>query len=133
METPPLEVVCALIINENGKLLACRRGPNTSLPGKWEFPGGKVEINETPESALKREIQEELEIFISIRATLDTVTHHYPHFTIALSPFLCQIIDSQPPKCIEHAEIRWVNLSELSSLEWAEADLPIIEQYKRLL
>ena len=133
MKTPPLEVVCALIINKNGQLLACRRGPHSSLPGKWEFPGGKIEIDETPEAALKREIHEELDISISIQTVLDTVTHHYPDFTIALSPFLCQIKDSQSPKCIEHAELRWINPSEANSLDWAEADLPIIEQYKKLL
>ncbi|MGJ8656289.1 MAG: (deoxy)nucleoside triphosphate pyrophosphohydrolase [Akkermansiaceae bacterium] len=128
----PLEVVCALIIDNNGKFLACQRGTNTSLAGKWEFPGGKIELGESKESALKREILEELEVSISILRPLKTITHQYPDFKIALSPFLCQINGSEQPTPIEHAQIRWVDLAEAVTLDWAEADLPIIEQFKHL-
>lgn len=129
----PLEVVCALIIHENGKFLACQRGNQSTLPDKWEFPGGKIEPGESKEDALKRELWEELEVRISIQKPLDTVNHQYPDFDIALSPFICKITSPQPPKPLEHKEIRWVTFSEASCLDWADADLPIIEQYKILL
>lgn len=128
----PLDVVCALIVNNHGKLLACQRGSGKSLAGKWEFPGGKIEPGETAEDALKREISEELEVSISIISRMKTVMHRHPDFEIALSPFLCEITDSSIPNPTEHAEIRWIDLTEAALLDWAEADISIINQYKKL-
>ena len=135
----PLEVVCAVIVNSEGKFLACQRAssPETSLAGKWEFPGGKVEPGETQETALKREISEELEVSISNLRVLQMVSHRYPDsnsdFDIHLSPFLCQINNSSTPTAVEHQELRWVDTVEALELDWAEADLPIREQLKKLL
>lgn len=125
-----LVVVCAVIVNTDGKFLACQRGASTSLPGKWEFPGGKIEPGESAEEALKREILEELEVNISILTPLEIVKHRYPEFEITLIPFLCKIINSGTPKPLEHSQIQWINLVEANDLDWAEADLPIIQQYK---
>jgi 8-oxo-dGTP diphosphatase len=126
----PLEVVCALIVNSAGKILACQRSSESSLAGKWEFPGGKIEPAESAQAALRREIIEELEVSISILRPLAIVKHRYPDFEIALSPFLCEIIGSEVPNAVEHSQIRWVNLDEANELDWAEADIPIIQQYK---
>ena len=127
----PLEVVCALIVNNAGKILACQRSAETSLAGKWEFPGGKIEPSESAEAALRREILEELEVSISILKPLAIVRHRYPDFEIALSPFLCVINGSELPNALEHSQIRWVNIAEANELEWADADLPILKQYKK--
>ncbi|MFT5904893.1 MAG: phosphoserine phosphatase [Cryomorphaceae bacterium] len=129
----PLEVVCALIVNSDGKFLACQRSSETSLAGKWEFPGGKIEPGESAQAALTREILEELEVNISILRPLSIVMHRYPGFEIALSPFLCEINDSEVPNALEHSQIRWVNLAESIDLEWSEADIPIIQQYEKLI
>ena len=129
----PLEVVCALIVNRDGRILACQRGVETSLAGKWEFPGGKIEPDESAEAALRREISEELEVSISILRPLEIVNHRYPSFEITLSPFLCEISASEVPNAVEHSQIRWVNLAQANELDWAEADIPILEQFKNSL
>jgi 8-oxo-dGTP diphosphatase len=131
----PLDVVCAIIVNSDGKLLACRRSSRSSLPGKWEFPGGKIELGESAETALKREISEELEVSISILKPLKAVNHLYPNFDfeIALSPFLCEINDSEIPNAVVHSQIRWVNITQAMELNWADADLRIIKQYENSL
>jgi 8-oxo-dGTP diphosphatase len=127
----PLEVVCALIVDRKGRILACQRNSEASLAGKWEFPGGKIEPRESAELALKREILEELEVTISILKPLSVVKHKYPGLEIELSPFLCEIIGAEAPNAVEHSQIRWVNLAEADEIDWAEADIPILKQYKK--
>ena len=131
----PLEVVCAVIVNHDGELLCCQRNSASSLAGKWEFPGGKIELNESAEEALKREIIEELEVRISILKPLEIVKHHYKNldFEIALSPYLCEIESSATPKAIEHAQLRWVHPANADELDWADADMKILHQYKNSL
>lgn len=127
----PLEVVCAVIINHDGKLLSCQRNTESLLAGKWEFPGGKIEPNESGQEALEREILEELEVMISILKPLEIVRHQYPNvdFEINLSPYLCEIRNSEVPKAIEHSQICWVQPTESLELDWADADKKILQQY----
>ncbi len=122
----PLHVVCAVIENNAKQILACQRSGNSANPGKWEFPGGKIEANESHAAALKREIYEELEIDINIISPLPTIHHSYPDFDIALHPYLCHIIGNSEPTPLEHADLRWLTPSESKSLDWAEADRPIL-------
>jgi 8-oxo-dGTP diphosphatase len=101
-----------------------------ALPLKWEFPGGKLELNELPEAALKREILEELGVEIEIGSALQVSEHSYDGVrTIRLIPFLASIIVGNEPKAHEHSEIRWVPNSELMQLDWAAADVPIVIEY----
>ena len=124
-----IEVVCALILR-NGCVLCAQRSEHMALPLKWEFPGGKLELNELPEAALKREILEELGVEIEIGSALQVSEHSYDGVrTIRLIPFLASIIDSNEPKAHEHSEIRWVPNSELMQLDWAAADVPIVLEY----
>ena len=126
-----IEVVCALILR-NGCVLCAQRSERMALPLKWEFPGGKLELNELPESALKREILEELGVEIEIGSALQVSEHSYDGVrTIRLIPFLASIIDDNEPKAHEHSEIRWVPNSELMQLDWAAADVPIVQQFVR--
>jgi 8-oxo-dGTP diphosphatase len=96
------------------------------LPLKWEFPGGKIEKGETAEECLIREIREELGIEIIIQNSLPFVEHHYDDFSIRLMPFICKI-NAGEIRLTEHAAFLWVERSELMEMDWAEADLPIME------
>lgn len=120
-----INVVCAVISDCEGRLLACRRSSEQSQPGKWEFPGGKIEVGEDAEDALVREISEELGCAIQVNSSLPVVEHRYPEFSIRLIPYFCQLEDGEIPQIMEHAEMRWVTLTECSGLDWAEADIPI--------
>lgn len=121
-----IEVACALII-KNNRVLVTQRSETMALPLKWEFPGGKVEVNETSKTCLKREIKEELDIEINITEKLNDNTHHYESFSIKLIPYLATI-QSGEIKLSEHKTYRFVKTGDLLNLDWAEADLPIVHQ-----
>jgi 8-oxo-dGTP diphosphatase len=99
-----------------------------SLPLKWEFPGGKIRSAESPEACLRRELNEELEIAVNVGEALSPATHRYPTFTVTLHPFRCAI-ESGTLTLHEHAAVRWLHPRELLALDWAEADLPVIDEY----
>jgi len=122
-----IDVSCAIILNQN-KVLVAQRNRNGKLPLKWEFPGGKVEKYETIKESLIREIKEELNIEIEIIESLSPVEHHYPDFSIRLHPFLCNF-KSGNLIVKEHEEIQWVEKSDLLNFDWAEADLPIVNEF----
>lgn len=123
-----IDVVAGLIIDHRGQLLACRRPEGKHLGGKWEFPGGKVEAGESAESALIRELQEELEITVAIDKALSPVVHDYGRGPIKLIPFTCTIAKGEP-QAHEHSELRWCPPSQLRGLDWADADLPILSEF----
>jgi len=121
-----IEVACAIII-KNKKILVTQRSEEMALPLKWEFPGGKVEVDETPKACLKREIKEELNIEINILEKLKNNTHNYESFSIKLIPYIATI-QSGEIKLSEHKTYRFVKTGDLLNLDWAEADLPIVQQ-----
>jgi 8-oxo-dGTP diphosphatase len=124
-------VVCA-IIEQDDLVLCALRSEQMSLPGKWEFPGGKLELNELAEDALIREIKEELNVSIEINEALPISDYSYVHEkVIRLIPFRCSIQNNKIPVAAEHAELRWVNKEDLLNLNWAEADVPIVLNYIR--
>jgi 8-oxo-dGTP diphosphatase len=122
-----IHVTCA-IIEQVGFILAAQRSAAMSLPLKWEFPGGKINDGESPQECLRREIAEEMGVSINVERALPPHTHNYPSFTVTLYPFICAI-DSGKIILHEHAAIAWLTPEELPSLDWAEADLPVIETY----
>lgn len=122
-----LHVACALI-EQDGLLLAAQRSSKTTIPLKWEFPGGKIEAGESPEECLHRELQEEMAIQVVIDRSLPPSTHHYADFTVTLYPFCCQL-QSCEIVLHEHIAIRWALPAELLTFDWAEADLPILKEY----
>ena len=109
-------------------MLATQRSATMSLPFKWEFPGGKIEPGESPEDCLRRELVEELGLLVNVGSALPPHTYHYDTFTVTLYPFICSI-DSGALILHEHAAVTWLPSEELHALDWAEADLPIIEAY----
>ncbi|MDW7773769.1 MAG: (deoxy)nucleoside triphosphate pyrophosphohydrolase [Desulfobulbaceae bacterium] len=126
-----IHVTCA-IIEKNGLVMAAQRSSDMSLPLKWEFPGGKIRPNEDKEDCLYREISEELGIQISTSKPLEPATHDYPTFTITLYPFICSIIAGEM-KLHEHAAVTWLPPERLKTLDWADADLPVLAAYCRQL
>jgi 8-oxo-dGTP diphosphatase len=126
---PCIDVACA-IIERDGRILAAQRGRSMGMPLKWEFPGGKIEAGETPEACLKRELAEEMGIEIAVRRAMPLHTHRYPAFTITLYPFVCAIASGEIA-LNEHQAIAWVTTDELRTLDWLEADAPIIEAYRK--
>lgn len=120
-----IEVVGAVLINED-RVFAAKRGPGKSMAGYWEFPGGKVEADETPEEALARELREELKVDVTVGEFIVTATHEAGTAVIELSTYLCTIIEGVPV-LTEHEEFRWLPVSELSDVEWAPADIPTVE------
>ncbi len=119
-----INVVCAVILDGDGRVLVCQRPEGKALAGKWEFPGGKIEPDEKPEAALCREIVEELGCTIEVGGAMAEVEYHYDDFSIRLQPYRARIL-AGAPVAIEHAQLRWLSLAECASLEWAEADVPI--------
>ncbi len=130
MNTKPITVVCAIIVHDN-KILAVQRGKNMSLPLKWEFPGGKIEPNETEHDCIKREIREELNIEIEVKNRLTPSYFEYPNITIELIPYLAQYLSGEIVLA-EHKGYQFLSTSELNNLDWAEADLPILKELQSL-
>jgi len=127
-----IPVVCAIIEN-NAKILCAQRSSSMSLALKWEFPGGKIEDYEDPEVALIREIEEELGIVVSIKKALNPSEYSYsPGKVVRLIPFICEVENAEQVVAKEHSQIRWLSKDKMSELDWAAADIPIVEEYIRL-
>lgn len=122
------EVVCGVIRDKEGKVLVCRRAADRHLGGLWEFPGGKVEEGEDTREALARELSEELGIVVKVGDRFDAVVEWTDEVVrIRLSGFLCEILEGKAEP-LEHEEIRWCEHGELPGLDWAKADLPILDE-----
>jgi 8-oxo-dGTP diphosphatase len=127
-----IDVTCALIIDSERRLLATQRSAIMSLPLKWELPGGKIEPDETPEQCLIREIKEELNIEIEIVKSLAPNIHNYPFITVKLIPFISKCTNGEI-ELKEHADFKWLTTNELLDLDWADADIPILNNYLNYL
>jgi len=125
-----LHVSCA-IIRQEGLTLAVQRNAGMSLPFKWEFPGGKIKKNETPEKCLKRELMEELALEVQVGEALEPMTHAYRKFTVILYPFICALRSGEIV-LHEHAAFAWLTPSGLPELDWAEADRPVVDAYLKM-
>ena len=117
--------VVAAIIRDNQKILITQRFDNVHLPGLWEFPGGKVEPDESLTAALEREIREELGVTILVGDEFFSVVHDYTPKSVRLHFFNCSIIDGEPHP-LEVADMRWVRPEELGQFEFPPADADLI-------
>ena len=129
-----VKVVAAVICDsfENtSKIFATARGYG-EFKGQWEFPGGKVESGETPQQALIREIQEELDVKIEVGELIDTIEYDYPTFHLSMDCFWCIVVDGEI--ILKEAEAaRWLDKGELYSVDWLPADIAIIEKLQNSL
>jgi 8-oxo-dGTP diphosphatase len=125
-----IDVTCAIIV-EGNKILVTQRSEKMSLPLKWEFPGGKIEENETAEICILREIKEELNLEIEIITRLESKKFDYPSFSINLIPFISKYL-SGIINLNEHKDFKWLTKEELILLDWAPADLPILHEFLKL-
>ncbi|WP_245555450.1 A/G-specific adenine glycosylase [Baaleninema simplex] len=127
---PHKHIGVAVIVREDGKILIDRRPPKGLLGGMWEFPGGKIEPDESVTDCIRREIKEELDIDIEVGEHIITVEHAYTHFKVSLNVYRCRHL-SGDPKPLECDEIRWVTLDELDEYPFPKANVKIIEALRQ--
>ena len=124
-----IEVVAAVILQDK-QVLATQRGYG-DLQGRWEFPGGKIEAGEDHTTALSREIQEELDVQITVGDFLTTVRYDYPNFHLIMHAYECELMGEFHLQ--EHSAARWLTQETLYDVAWLEADLPIVECVGKLM
>lgn len=124
-----MEVVAGIIYYRD-KILCVKRGSGKfkSTSFKYEFPGGKVEPNESLENALIREIKEELEMNVNVENKLCSFLFSYPDFSLKLNVFICRT-ESEKFILKEHIDYKWLTVNELKTLDWAAADLLVINKF----
>ena len=130
-----IEVVAAVIVKGN-TILATQRGYG-EFKGKWEFPGGKIQDNESKEEALIREIKEELNADINVDKYLTTVEYDYPNFHLTMHTYICSLNNDvefvyHSYNELEHENMVWLDKTELNSVDWLPADIEAVKEYKHL-
>lgn len=121
-----IKVVCGIIFHDN-KVIICRRKPEKSLGGYWEFPGGKIEQGEKNEVSLSRELKEELDMKVEVKDYFKTNFHDYGKFRIELIAYKCNFIDANF-EMIDHDSYKWVDILDLLKWNLAPADIPIAQE-----
>lgn len=119
-----IHVVAAILFDSSDRIYSTQRGYG-EWKDWWEFPGGKIEPNESPEEALHREIREELNCDIDIKELLTTVEYDYPSFHLSMRCYLCTLA-SGLPQLLEHEDAKWLHREEWGSVKWLPADEEII-------
>ncbi|MEK4138107.1 MULTISPECIES: (deoxy)nucleoside triphosphate pyrophosphohydrolase [Kurthia] len=125
-----VHVVGAVMVNDEEKIFCAQRSKKMSLPGLWEFPGGKIEDGETKQQALIREIQEELACSIEVYEQIEDTTYEYETFVVRLETFKAKILKGEPV-LQEHQASKWIAVEELDQLNWAAADVPAVKKIQK--
>lgn len=133
----PLKLVlvsAGVLIDQDGKVLICTRPEGKDMAGFWEFPGGKVQPNETPETALIRELKEELNIDTrnSCLAPIGFASHAYEKFHLLMPVFACRVWQGIPSPQ-EGQKLAWVDIMKLPNYKMPPADIPLIALLRDLL
>ena len=130
-----IRVVAAVIkaVNESGEpvIFATQRW-YVEFQGGLEFPGGKIEVGESPQEALRREIIEELDTEITIGELVDTVEYDYPNFHLSMDCFWCEVLSGNLI-LKEHEDARWLLKEQLDDVEWLPADITLVEKIKKVM
>lgn len=121
-----IEVVAAVIYDNNNNILITKR-KHKMFNGLWEFPGGKIEPNESHQQALIREIKEELEINISVGEFIITIEYDYPDFHLIMHAYKAYIINGNINLSV-HSDIKWINNETSKGIEWVPADINIVNK-----
>ena len=130
-----IRVVAAIIkaVNDKNKpiIFATQRGYG-DLKGGWEFPGGKIEYEETPQEALKREIMEELDTEIAVGDMIDTIEYDYPTFHLSMDCFWCDVVNGDLV-LKEHEAAKWLTKEHLNDVDWLPADITLIDKIREAM
>jgi 8-oxo-dGTP diphosphatase len=121
-------VVAGLIIGDDKRILITQRRADQPLPLQWEFPGGKVELGESPVAALVRELEEEIGVTVAVGAIWDVLFHPYPTFDLVMLVYSCRILAGQAPRAVEVADLRWVEPPRLPEWDILPADRPLVDR-----
>ena len=127
-----VRVVAAVIcdsIEEKKKIFSTARGYG-DLKGGWEFPGGKIEENETAKEAVIREIHEELGATVRVGDMIDTIEYDYPTFHLSMDCFWCEVVSGEL-KLLKAEDAKWLSKDELDSVDWLPADITLIDKIRR--
>jgi mutator protein MutT len=120
------------IIVRRGKVLVCRRLKGDQFAQCWEFPGGKLEPEESDEACMNRELGEELAVTVRTRGRLAAIWHDYGDFRVVLHPFIVELEQGEP-KAIASRELRWVEAAQLASLPFPAANAPLLRDLPAIL
>lgn len=130
-----INVVAAILHRKSDEfgeqIFTTQRGYGDFKDG-WEFPGGKIEPNESPENAIVREIKEELDTDIIVEKEIGTIEYDYPTFHISMKCFWCSVKNGEL-KLLEHEDAKWITRSEIDSVDWLPADRGILLKIKEML
>ncbi len=127
-------IVVGGLIYKKSQMLACRRSVHKDQSGLWEIPGGKVEMGESYTEALKRELKEELNLEVVVQNHIATSDVQIPQksLRIVMYVYSCSIInreDDRPITSIDHDDLKWIHPDEISKLQWAVADIPVLDDF----
>jgi 8-oxo-dGTP diphosphatase len=123
---PAIQVVAGALVSLQGQILIAQRPKGKHMAGGWEFPGGKIDQGETPLAALRRELEEELDIQVQKAEYLVSCDHEYPDRVVHLELWLVTEFKGEP-KPLDHQALRWVNVDQLATADLLPADQPLIE------
>ena len=123
--------VVAAVIKKDNKIFATQRGYG-EFKDMWEFPGGKIEVGEKSEDALKREIKEELDTTIEVGKYIDTIEYDYPTFHLSMECYWCSVLEGKLT-LLEHENAKWLDKESLMSVDWLPAYLLVIDKIKEAL
>ena len=121
-----VNVGLGIVVAGDGQILICRRRSSDSFGGYWEFPGGKIEVGESPADCVRRELREELDIEVTPARALDVIEHQYPKARVRLHPFLCRR-DAGEPMAISAAEFLWVSPPALRDYRFPEGNRGLVQ------
>lgn len=124
-----IEVVAG-VIKDGERVFATQRGYG-DFKDFWEFPGGKIELGETPQQALARELKEELAIDVSVGEFICTVDYDYPAFHLTMHCFYCTIAGGKAPELLEHEAAKWLGPAELRGVDWLPADVEVVKALEK--
>jgi 8-oxo-dGTP diphosphatase len=130
-ERPRKLVVAGLLVDDAGRVLVSQRRADQALPLQWEFPGGKIEMGESPGAALARELREELGVTVEVGRIWDVLFHAYPAYDVLMLVYRCRLPVGEVPRAVEVADLLWRPPGQLDDLDVLPADAPLCERLAR--